>query len=145
MPELQLVLDCSVTLAWCFPDEKAPYPQGVLDALAVAEALVPTLWSLEVANSLLVGERRKRSTLADTVAWIGFLSALPIRVDDETTLRAWADTLHLARTQNLSSYDATYLELAMRRNLPLATLDDKLKKAAAASGVTLFKVPDKGP
>ena len=99
---------------------------------------MPDLWHLEVANTLLVGERRKRSTQANTVAWMDFLSSLPIAVDEETKTHAFSDTANLARSHNLSAYDAAYLELAMRRGLPLATLDDKLKAAAHAVGVPLF-------
>jgi predicted nucleic acid-binding protein len=132
------VLDCSIALAWCFPDEKAPYPRSVLDALLDLPAVVPALWRLEVANCLLVGERRKRSTAADTATWLPFLQALPVTVDGETTSRAWNDTLGLARNHNLSVYDAAYLELSLRRGLPLATLDDKLAQAAKACGVIAF-------
>src|SRR5260370_39225007 len=110
----EFVLDGSVTLAWCFPDEKAAYPQAVLDSLARARAVVPSLWPLEVGNAWLVGERRKRCTQADTTHWIGFLKPLPISVEDETTARAWGDILTLARTHGLSAYDAAYLELALR-------------------------------
>jgi predicted nucleic acid-binding protein len=134
----EFVLDGSVALAWCFPDEKAPYPQAVLESLATAQAFVPSLWPLEVANALLVGERRKRSTQADTVAWLAFLAALPIAVEDETAAHAWADVLTLARSHNLSVYDAAYLELALRRGLPLATLDDQLTAAAGAVGVAEY-------
>src|SRR5262245_28531596 len=123
------VLDSSVSLAWCYPDEKAPYPQDVLDALSSGEAIVPCLWPLEVANALLVGERRKRSTQADTTNWIRFLNSLPITSDEETMARTWSDILSLARERDLSVYDAAYLELALRRGLPLATLDDKLRSA----------------
>ena len=101
---------------------------------------MPDHWHLEVANTLLVGERRRRCTQADTVAWMSFLTELPIAVDDETRAHAFTDTTHLARSHNLSSYDAAYLELAMRRGLPLATLDDKLKAAAQAVGVALYAV-----
>jgi len=132
------VLDCSVTVAWCFPDEKAPYPQSVLDAQVDTPAIVPALFHLEVANCLLVGERRKRSTPADTAMWLTFLRALPITVDDETGARAWSDTLALARAHNLSVYDAAYLELSLRRGLTVATLDDKLKAAMATAGVEQF-------
>jgi predicted nucleic acid-binding protein len=137
-PASAFVLDGSVALAWCFPDEAAPYPQSVLDALARAQAVVPSLWTLEVANVWLVSERRKRCTHSDIAHWASFLEALPIVVDDETTSRAWADTLSLARAQNLSVYDATYLELALRRKLPIATLDSKLKRAAEAVGISEF-------
>jgi predicted nucleic acid-binding protein len=136
-----LVLDCSVALAWCFPDEQAPYPQSVLDSLAATAAAVPSLWFLEVANALLVGERRGRCTAADVATWLGFLGALPIHADPETTARAWSDTLRLARTYNLSAYDASYLELAVRHGLPLAALDGKLKNAATAAGVALYTPP----
>jgi predicted nucleic acid-binding protein len=132
------VLDGSVAVAWCFPDEQAPYPQAVLDSLATTRAFVPSLWPLEVGNSLLVGERRRRSTQADTTHWLGFLALLPITVDDETTIRAWQDTLSQARAQELSVYDAAYLELAMRRGLPLASLDERLKAAALAVGVAEY-------
>ncbi len=139
-PETGLVIDSSVSVAWCFPDEQDAYSQTVLDALACEQAFVPDLWHLEVANTLLVGERRKRSTQANTVTWIGFLSSLPIAVDDETKAHAFGNTLNLARDHHLSAHDAAYLELAMRRGLPLATLDDKLKSAAQTVGVPLSGV-----
>lgn len=133
-----IVLDCSIAVAWCFPDEKASYPQAVLDSLDSVEAVVPSIWPLELANVLLVGERRKRSTQADAVAWLEFLRALPIRIDGETAAQAWGDTMNLARAHNLSAYDAAYLELALRLGTPLATLDDQLKAAAAAVGVAAY-------
>jgi predicted nucleic acid-binding protein len=139
-PKEGLVIDSSVAIAWCFPDEQDDYSQSVLDALASDRAIVPDLWHLEVANTLLVGERRKRSTQANTVTWLGFLTSLPIAVDEETKAHAFGNTLSLAREHNLSAYDATYLEVAMRRGLPLATLDDKLRSAAQAVGVPLYGV-----
>jgi predicted nucleic acid-binding protein len=139
-PKEGLVIDSSVAIAWCFPDEQDDYSQSVLDALASERAIVPDLWHLEVANTLLVGERRKRSTQANTVTWLGFLASLPIAVDEDTRAHAFGDALSLAREHNLSAYDASYLELAMRRGLPLATLDDKLKAAALAVGVTVYGV-----
>ena len=137
-PKAGLVIDSSITIAWCFPDEKDEYSQTVLDALTSEQAFVPYLWHLEVANTLLVGERRKRSTQANTITWIGFLSSLPITVDEETRAHAFGNTLSLARDHNLSAYDAAYLELAIRRGLPLACNDGKLKTAALAAGVVLF-------
>ena len=104
----------------------------------MAEAVVPALWPLEVANTLLMGERRKRSSQMDTVAWMGFLSALPITVDTEAAKRAFGDIANLARTHRLTVYDATYLELAMRLGIALATLDGELKAAAKAVGVALY-------
>ena len=125
-----LVLDNSVTMSWCFPDEHDPYAQDVLKALPGTAAAVPTLWPLEAANILLVGERRGRISQADSATFIGLLEGLPIRIDDETSDHAMKASLALARAQNLSVYDAAYLELAMRRGLPLATLDERLKTAA---------------
>ena len=139
-PRDGLILDSSIAIAWCFPDERDDYSQSVLDALVTEPAFVPSLWHLEVANTLLVGERRKRSTQANTVAWLGFLAGLPITVDEETRGHAFGDITNLGRSQDLSAYDAAYLELAMRRGLPLATLDEKLKSAALAVGVPLYGV-----
>ncbi len=133
------ILDCSVAVAWCFHDEADPYADAIAARFPSIQAVVPAIWPLEVANALLMGERRKRSTTADTAHWLAFLEALPITVDDEAATRFWNDVLNLARAQNLSAYDAAYLELALRRGLPLATLDDKLKTAAAAIGVREYK------
>lgn len=134
-----LVLDCSVAVAWHFEDETDAYADAVEDSLAMKAAIVPSLWPLEVANALLIGERRKRTTEAKVSQFLVLLQALPITVDEQTILRAWHDTLHLARANNLSVYDASYLELALRRGLPVASLDDRLKIAAAAIGVAKFK------
>ena len=132
------VLDGSVTLAWFFEDESDAYAGAVQHALAGAEAVVPSLWALEVANALVVGERRKRTTEAKVTKFLALLARLPISVDEETVAQAWGDTLRLARTHELSVYDAAYLELALRRGLALATLDERLKKVADAVGVPEF-------
>lgn len=134
----EFVLDGSITMAWYFQDERNDYADAVRDGMDRSQAVVPSLWPLEVANTVVMGERRKRSTPAQAATWLGFLGVLPIVVDGETTARAWGETLGLARAHNLSAYDAAYLELAMRRGLPLATLDEKLKAAAAAVGVSLY-------
>jgi predicted nucleic acid-binding protein len=133
------VLDCSITLAWFFEDEADAYAEAVEDSLASASAVVPSLWSLEVANGLLVGERRRRTTEAKVTQFLTLLRSLPITVDDETAARAWQDTLPLARAHQLSAYDAAYLELAMRRDLALATLDEALAAAAEAVGVAKYQ------
>ena len=133
-----LVIDCSVTMAWYFKDEATPYTNAVRAALARERAAVPALWPLEVANVLLMGERRKRSTQAIATKWLRFLTALPIAVDTQTPGLAFDPILSLARSLELTAYDAAYLELAMRLGLPLATRDDALEKAAQAVGVTLF-------
>ena len=134
------VLDHSMVMAWSFEDETDEYAEAVLDRLAITRAVVPALWPLEVANALLMGERRKRSTEAETIKWTGILKSLPIVIDGETNAHAWSDTLTLARGHNLTAYDAAYLELAIRRSLPLATIDGKLKLAAKTVGVALFEV-----
>ncbi|WP_435008105.1 type II toxin-antitoxin system VapC family toxin [Tundrisphaera lichenicola] len=136
----RLVLDGSLTLAWYFSDETDPYADAVALGLATRQAVVPSLWRLEIANTLVVVERRKRSTEAQAAAFIARLQVLPIVIDDETDVRAWSETIRLARAHTLSAYDAAYLELAMRRGLPLASLDDELKAAAKAVGVPLFTV-----
>lgn len=132
------VLDCSVTMAWCFDDEATPYTNGVRDRLADFRAVVPSLWPLEVVNATIVGERRKRLDEARGQRFIFLLEALPILVEEETRGRAFRDIAHMARAYQLSVYDAAYLELAIRRGLPLASLDGKLKAGAASAGVKLF-------
>ena len=134
------VLDCSVTMAWCFDDEATPYTDGVRDRLSDVKAVVPAIWPLEVANAAIVGERRKRLDEARSSRFFSLLDSLPIVVDDQTSGRAFGDIPHLCRAYNLSSYDASYLELALRRGLPLACLDGKLKAAATAVGVALFAI-----
>ncbi len=135
------VLDGSVTLVWGFADEDDAYAAAILDKIPDLQAHVPGLWPLEVANALLVGERRGRTTPANAAHFLALLGTFPIAIDDETVARAWVETTHLARAHNLSTYDASYLELAMRLGLPLATLDAKLKAAATAVGVLPFVVP----
>ena len=134
-----MVLDGSVTLAWYFKDEADPYADAVAARFPGVRAVVPAVWPLKVANAVLMGERRKRSTEAQATQWLTYLESLPITVDDESAARAWGDVLRLARAQHLSAYDAAYLELALRRGLPLATLDGALKAAAKAVGVAAYK------
>lgn len=133
------VLDGSVTLAWYFKDEANPYADAIAARFPRGQAVVPAIWPLEVANAVLMGERRKRSTEVQAAKWLGYLGSLPIAVDDESATRAWSEVLSLARVHHLSAYDASYLELALRRGLPLATLDDKLKAAALAVGIGAFQ------
>ncbi len=133
------VLDASVTLAWAFQEELNAYTRGVLRSMAEgAEALVPAVWPLEVGNALLVAERRKRLTQADTVQFLTLLQQLPITVEPETPTRMLGEILTLAREHTLSTYDASYLDLAMRRGVPLATQDEALRRAAARSGVKVY-------
>jgi predicted nucleic acid-binding protein len=137
-PADRFVLDGSVTLAWLFLDEADPYADAIVAKLPALVMLVPHLWHLEIANVLLLGERRGRCSQADTVSWLSYLSGLPIVLDAATESRAWGDTFNLARQQGLSAYEAAYLELAMREGIPLATLDAKLTVAMQALGVALY-------
>ena len=132
-----LVIDASVALCWCFPDERSTYADKILGELGEKQAIVPSLWAIELANSLLVGERRKRLTAADIANFLDILKDLPVDTDDESAPRALSDTWSLARRLGLSAYDGCYLELAMREGLPLATLDVQMKKAAKAAGVKI--------
>ncbi len=125
-----LVLDSSVALTWCFADEATQATDALLDDISANGALVPGLWFLELGNVLLAAERRRRITAADVAARLELISALPIYVDQQSIGRAWTEILHLARDQNLTTYDATYLDLARRRHLPLATKDRALAEAA---------------
>ncbi len=139
---MRFVLDCSVTMAWCFSDEADDYADALLDSLAKAKAVVPSLWPLEVANVLLVAERRHRLTAAQSMHFLDLLAALPILVDKDTGDHAWSTSLSLAREHNLSSYDSTYLDLAMRSGLPLATTDERLVKTARRVGARILTKKD---
>jgi predicted nucleic acid-binding protein len=131
------ILDCSITVSWCFEDQASNYADRTLDLLTKTEALVPSLWPLEVANVLLVAERKQRITEAESLRFINLLRTLPISVDDQTSACAVTDTLSLARRLKISSYDAAYLELAVRLGLPLATLDEILRNRAFKMGVVV--------
>ena len=129
------VVDNSVVMSWCFKDQANPYADSILERLTDAVAYVPSVWALEVVNVLLSAERKKFMREADSVHFLSLLSQLPIIVEYESPEKAMKDLLGLARAHNLSSYDASYLDLAMRKGLPLATLDEKLRKAAANTNV----------
>ena len=131
------VLDCSMTVAWAFPEEHTPHTLAVLDLLREGSAFAPALWPLEVANVLVVSERRGRLTEARSRHFIDMLEGLPVSVEEAVPARAWEDCLPLARRVGLTVYDAAYLDLAMRLGLPLATLDKRLQEAAAKVGVRL--------
>jgi predicted nucleic acid-binding protein len=135
---MSLVLDSSVTLAWVYSDETTDAVVEVFDLLRQGAAWVPALWRLEVANALQMGIRRKRHDEEFRDATLADLSRLPIHIDTETDQQAWGSTLDIASLHNLTLYDAAYLELAVRRNLPLATLDAELRKAAERQRVKLL-------
>ncbi len=134
----QFVVDNSVVMSWCFKDETDNYADTVLDSLTGATAVVPSIWPLEVVNVLLVAERQKRLGESDSIRFITLLSQLPIFVELEQPEIMMKALLALARANNLSSYDASYLDLAMRKGLPIATLDNRLIEAAGKIGVPIF-------
>jgi predicted nucleic acid-binding protein len=129
------VIDASIALAWCFEDEASPGTDLVLEHVRDRGAIVPALWHLELGNVLLQAEKRSRIAMAEIAARLELIAALPIEVDQETTAHAWRETLALARAQGLTTYDAAYLELAVRRGIPLVTKDETLRVAAERLGV----------
>ena len=135
---MSLVLDSSATLAWAYSDETTAAVRHVFDLLSEDGAWVPGLWKLEVANILEMGVRRGRHDAAFRDATLADLALLSISLDPETDRQAWGATVQLAARHRLTLYDAAYLELALRRGLPLATLDRELRSAASAEGVVVL-------
>jgi predicted nucleic acid-binding protein len=135
---MSLVLDSSIALAWVYADETTVPVREVFAALRESGAWVPGLWRLEVANVLEMGVRRKRHDAAFRDGTLADLAQLPLQVDADTDRQAWSTTLRLAQRHQLTLYDAAYLELALRRNLPLATLDEDLRRAAKAEKVKVL-------
>ena len=135
---MSFVVDSSVALAWCFEDEHTRAIMDLLDRVAATGAVAPSLWPLEALNGLLMAERRKRLDGKRRQRLAGFLRGLPVTLDTETADQAWTATARLAERHRLTLYDAAYLELAQRRKLPLATLDEDLIKAGKALGMTLL-------
>jgi predicted nucleic acid-binding protein len=133
-----VVIDASVALAWCFPDEASTYADGVLVALEGQSLLVPAVWTLEVANALLSGERSKRLGQPEIRRFTTLLQSLSPLQDVQPVGEHVSNVLPLAREYSLSAHDAAYLELSIRHGAPLATLDGKLQKAAQKAGVTIF-------
>ena len=135
---MSLVLDSSVALAWVYREERSGAIAAVFEQVTEAGAWVPSLWRLEVANVLEMGVRRGRNNAAFRDATLADFELLPIQTDSETEKHAWRTTLRLAERRRLTLYDAAYLELAMRRGVPLASLDRELRAAAAAENVALL-------
>jgi predicted nucleic acid-binding protein len=132
------VVDCSIAMAWLFHDEATPKTTALLNRLATETALVPAWWFIEITNVLAMAERKGRIMARHSDAFIADLSKLGIEQDSEAPDRAFTHLLALCRTHRLTSYDAIYLDLAVRRSLPLATLDEDLRKAAKKLGVALL-------
>ena len=132
---MNFILDTSVTLAWCFADEATPTTDHLLERLSSEKAFVPSIWSLEVSNVLLMAEKKKRIQYADIIQFVTLLQTLPIEIDDVANEKCFHEILGLAYTQKLTTYDTTYLELAMRKGLPLASRDKDLCAAAKKLGI----------
>jgi len=134
----RFVLDCSVTMAWCFEDEADAYADRALDSLKAGSALVPALWSFEVANVLIVAERRRRLRRSDADAFLHLLARLPLEIDHSLAIHDISFLIAIGRDHRLSAYDAAYLRLAIRERLPIATRDMALRSAARALGIAHF-------
>ena len=134
-----IVIDASVALAWCFPDEASDYADAVLVALEGRTVVVPAIWSIEITNALLVGERRKCIWQPEVRRFVELLKGLNIVEDAQPFADTVSNVLPLAREYDLSAYDAAYLDVAVRHGAPLVTLDAALQKAGRAAGIKLFK------
>lgn len=130
------VVDASVALAWGLPDQRSPYADSVLEGMAGGPVLAPGIWSVEIANGLLMAERRKRIAPTSVSAFLRFLDQLGVVREPFQGGGLPVGVVDLAREHGLTAYDAVYLELAVRRRLPLATLDKKLAAAARRAGVS---------
>lgn len=135
---MSLILDSSATLAWTFPEERTDAILDLFQLIAQLGAVVPELWRIEVANTLNVGILRGRISKTNRDGILADLESLPISIDGETRNHTWKKTLELSDSHRLTVYDATYLELALRLSLPLATLDEDLRTASQLEGVPLL-------
>ena len=141
---MTFVLDASVTMSWLLKDTaagEAAYPFAVLDNLRVGgtAAIVPMTWGLEIANVMARCEAKGQVNEAQTEAFLTLIEGIRIEVDADTFSHVLSDTLQLARRYHLSSYNASYLELALREAAPIAALDEDLRRAATKAGVKLFE------
>ena len=135
------MVDASVALAWCFPDEASAYADSVLVALEGQRVLVPAVWPLEITNALAVAERRKRLSPPEIRRFVELLEGLTIEQDSIAVAESVSSILPLAMEHGLSAYDASYVELAIRHAAPLATLDVELENAARKAGVDIVSGP----
>ena len=137
---MSLVIDASLTMAWYFEDESTPATDVLLDRVADTGAVVPGLWRPEVANAFQTAIRRQRIDAVYRDASLAELGLMPITIDADTSTYAWSATLRLSERFSLTLYDAAYLELAQRRSLPLATLDQDLRAAAPALDIKVVDI-----
>ena len=135
---IEIVVDASTALAWCFPDETNDQADAILVALEGRTILVPAVWGLEVANAILVAQREKRLRQSEIRCFTALLESLSVVQDAQPVAQVVSNVLPLAHQYSLSAYDAAYLELSMRHSAPLATFDAKLQKAAERAGVEIF-------
>ncbi len=135
-----LVIDASVALAWCFPDEASDYADAVLLAMRDQDVIVPAIWPIEIVNAVLVGERRKRIRPPEIRRFAHLLKGLNIGLDMQSVATAFENVLPLAEDCGLSTYDAAYLEVAVRHTAMLSTFDGALQRAARTVGVKVFKL-----
>jgi predicted nucleic acid-binding protein len=136
---MNFVLDSSLAAAFVLEDEATPETDKILDGFGLgARAFVPALWHWEVANLLLMAERRKRIGSGDVLRHLVQLKMMPIEVDEEALEQTWNSTSRLAQKYQLTAYDAAYLEMAIRRNVGLGSLDTDLRKAAKAEKMPLL-------
>jgi len=133
-----MVLDSSVALAWVYADETTNAVLRLFDEIRLRGAWVPGLWRWEIANVLRLNCGRGRHAADFRDGALSTITMLPIKVDAEADRKAWSDTLHLAERHGLTVYDASYLEIASRRKIPLATLDRQLRAAATSEGIQLL-------
>ena len=131
------VVDNSIVMAWFFDDEATTFTDSVQDLLVYNTAFVPSIWSLEVVNVLIVAERKKRISTADSTHFLALVSQLPIKVEQTEPAIAFHNILFLARKYQISSYDASYIELAIRKGLPVASLDKAIVGAAKDLNIML--------
>jgi predicted nucleic acid-binding protein len=137
---MSFVLDSSVALGWVYIDERTPAALALFDRVVQTGAWVPSIWHLEIANSLQLSVTRGRVDATFRDQSLADLVQLNIAIDRETHVFAWTATLALADRFRLTLYDACYLELAQRRELPLATLDRELRAAGRTLGLELLGV-----
>ena len=135
-----IAIDASVALAWCFPDEASNYADSVLLAVENQTVIVPSIWAVEITNALLVGERRKRIRQPEIRRFVDLLKGLSVVEERQTFAETVSNVLPLAREYDLSAYDAAYLDVAVRHEISLATLDGAMQKACTAAGIEIFKM-----
>jgi predicted nucleic acid-binding protein len=135
---MDFVLDASVTLAWLLPDETSKMADELIGRLDKATAFVPAVWPLEIGNVLIIATRRGRMAQQEAHRLLDTLQILPVEVDQAPPGRMIERVIDMANEHGLTAYDAAYLELAERHDLPLATLDKRLAAAAKAQHVRLL-------